>query len=180
IFGKPDRAQTNYSADINSLKPQINSLSNNVSNMSSLKGDISDIREKLSDLETKIKQAQKVALVSAKLVIILDRSAYLQGDIVYIIAVGLDPQKAAQVQLIDNYGYVVMQAQTRPDSAGRLTYNLSLPSAIISGNYQAKIISGQLTASQPFTIMERSQSSGSVTLYGLYFLMRKQTTLYTY
>jgi len=169
IFGKPDRAQTNYSADINSLKPQINSLSNNVLSLSSLKGDISDIRGKLSDLETKINQAQQVALVSAKPVIILDRSAYLQGDIVYIIAVGLDPQKAAQVQLIDNYGYVVMQAQTRPDSAGRLTYNLSLPSAIISGNYQAKIISGQLTASQPFTIMERSQSSGSVTLSGLYF-----------
>ena len=128
ILGKSDQSQvSNYSAEIGSLKPQINSLSNNVSSLGSLKGDISDIRGKLSDLESKINQAQQVALASAKPVIILDKSIYLQGDVAYVIAVGLDPQKAVQVQLLDNYGYVIMQTQTRPDSTGRLTYNLSLP-----------------------------------------------------
>ena len=168
ILGKSDQSQvSNYSAEIGSLKPQINSLSNNVSSLGSLKGDISDIRGKLSDLESKINQAQQVALASAKPVIILDKSTYLQGDVAYVTAVGLDPQKAVKVQLLDNYGYVIMQTQTRPDSTGRLTYNLSLPSAIITGNYQVKVVSGLLSVSQPITIVERSYNSGSVTLSGV-------------
>ncbi len=172
-MGKSDQSQPNYTSELNSLKPQINSLSNNMSYLSSLKTDVSDIKGKLSDLETKINQAQQSASQSSRPVIILDRSVYLQGDTVFIIAVGLNPQKVAQVQLLDDNGYVVTQSQTSSDSAGRLTYNLSLPSTIITGTYQVKIISGQLAAWQPITIVERSYS-GSVILSGPY-LFNAQT-----
>ena len=172
IMGKTDQS-ANYTSALNSLKPQINSLSNNVSYLSSLKTDVSDIKGKISDLETKISQAQQVASQSARPVIILDRSVYLQGDTIFIIAVGLDPQKSAQVQLLDNNGYVVTQARTSSDSAGRLTDNLSISSSIIPGNYQVKIISGQLEAWQQIEIVERSYS-GSVILSGPY-LFNAQT-----
>ena len=69
--------------------------------------------------------------------------------------------------MLDNNGYVVTQAQTSSDSAGRLTYNLALSSSIIPGNYQVKIISGQLAAWHQIAIMERSYS-GLVTLSGPY------------
>lgn len=171
---KPNPVQvTNYSAAINSLKPQINAINNNVSSLNSLKGDISDIRGKLVDLETKINQAQQSATQTSRPAIILDRSVYLQGDTVFIIAVGLDPQKAAQVQLLDNNGYVLTQAQTSPDSSGRLTYNLSLPSTLAAGNYQVKVISGQLASWQPITIMGQTYPS-LITLSGPY-LFNAQT-----
>ena len=172
IMGKSDQS-ANYASELNSLKPQINSLGNNVSSLNSIKADVSDIKGKLSDLETKINQAQQVSLQSSRPVIILDRSVYFQGDTIFIIAVGLDPQKTAQVQLLDNNGYVVRQAQTSSDSAGRLTYNLSLSSSTIPGNYQVKIISGQLSAWQQIAIIERSYS-GSVILTGPY-LFNAQT-----
>ena len=172
IMGKSDQS-ANYASELNSLKPQINSLGNNVSSLNSIKADVSDIKGKLSDLETKINQAQQVSLQSSRPVIILDRSVYFQGDTIFIIAVGLDPQKTAQVQLLDNNGYVVRQAQTSSDSAGRLTYNLSLSSSTIPGNYQVKIISGQLAAWQQIAIIERSYS-GSVILTGPY-LFNAQT-----
>lgn len=173
IMGKSDQSTPNYTSALNSLKPQISSLSNNVSSLNSIKADVSDIKGKLSDLETKINQAQQSASQSSRPIIILDRSVYLQGDTILIIAVGFDPQKVAQIQLRDNNGYVVTQAQTSSDSAGRLTYNLALSSSIIPGNYQVKIISGQLAAWQQITIMERSYS-GSVILSGPY-LFNAQT-----
>src|SRR5437899_5385462 len=112
IMGKSDQSSPNYTSALNSLKPQISSLSNNVSSLNSIKSDVLDIKGKLSDLETKINQAQQAASQSSRLVIILDRSVYLQGDTIFIIAVGLDPQKTAQVQLLDNNGYVVTQSKS--------------------------------------------------------------------
>ncbi|OLB91545.1 MAG: hypothetical protein AUH25_02435 [Thaumarchaeota archaeon 13_1_40CM_38_12] len=138
IMGKSDQSTPNYTSALNSLKPQISSLSNNMSSLNSIKADVSDIKGKLSDLETKINQAQQSASQSSRPVIILDRSVYLQGDTVFIIAVGFEPQKVAQIQLRDNNGYVVTQAQTSSDSAGRLTYNLALSGSVIPGNYQVR------------------------------------------
>lgn len=168
IQSKPNPVQvTNYSAAINSLKPQINAINNNVSSLSSLKGDISDMKTKLADLESQINQAQQASSQSSRPVLILDRSVYLQGDTVFITAVGLDPQKSAQIQLLDNAGSTMTQVNADSDSAGRLRYNLSLPTSILDGNYQVKVTSGSLATWQPIMIVTRDYS-GSVTLSGPY------------
>ena len=168
IQSKPNPVQvTNYSASINSLQPQINAISNNVSSLTSLKGDISDIRGKLVDLESKLNQAEQQASQSSRPVVILDRSIYLQGDTVFITAVGLDPQKPTQIQLVDSKGSVVTQVTTSSDSVGRLRYNLSLPATILAGNYQIEVTSGQLATWQPIMIVARDYSS-SVILSGPY------------
>ncbi len=160
IQAKPDQIQvTNYSAAINSLKPQINAINNNVSSLSSLKGDISDIRGKLVDLESQINQAEQANSQSPKPMIILDRSVYLQGNTIIINAIGFDPQKAAQIQLVSNDGSVITQVNTISDSSGRLRYNLSLPGDITVGNYQVRITSGQLATWQPIMIVTQDYSS---------------------
>ncbi|HYL65677.1 MAG TPA: hypothetical protein VEU72_00825 [Nitrosopumilaceae archaeon] len=180
IQAKPNQIQvSNYSAQIGSLQPQINSISNNVSSLNTLKGDITDIRGKLSDLESKISQAQQPPLASVKPVVVLGRSIYLQGDSAYISAAGLDPQEAVQIQLLDNNGFVVIQEQSRSDSAGRLTLSLPLPSTVAPGNFLIKIISGQQTALQPIVIVSSTQSSGSVLLTGSYpFFAQTDQTVY--
>ncbi len=177
IMGKSVQSSSDISS-LNSLKPQISSLSNNVSSLGSLKADVSDIKGKLSDLETKIDQAQQAASQSSAPLVILDKSVYLQGDTIFIVAVGLDPLKSARVQLLDNNGYVVTQTQTSSNSAGRLTYNLSLSSTISPGNYQVKVISGQLSAWQQIVIVQKYYS-GSVILSGPY-LFNAQTNRASY
>ncbi len=160
IQAKPDQVQvTNYSAAIDSLKPQINAINNNVSSLNSLKGDISDIRGKLVDLESQINQAEQANSQSPKPMIILDKSVYLQGDTILINAIGFDPQKAAQIQLVSNDGSIITQVNTNSDSSGRLRYNLSLPSDIMVGNYQIKITSDQLATWQPIMIVTQNYSS---------------------
>src|SRR5579885_3841546 len=91
---------TNYSAEIDTLKPQISSLSNNITSLGTVKSDISDIKGKLSDLETKINQAQQDATTPQKPVMVLDRSSYYQGDTIHISAAGLDAQTTVTMQII--------------------------------------------------------------------------------
>jgi hypothetical protein len=176
IQAKPNQIQvSNYSSEIGSLKPQINSINNNISSLNALTGDISDIKGKLSDLESKISQTQQASVPA----VTLGRSIYLQGDNAYITATGLDPQEAAQIQLLDSNGFVVIQEQGTPDSAGRLTIGLPIPSTVAPGNFQIKIISGQQTASQPIMIVSSTQSSGSVILSGSYpFYAQTDQTVY--
>ncbi|MGI0027572.1 MAG: hypothetical protein ACREAD_06990 [Nitrosopumilaceae archaeon] len=167
IQAKPNQIQvSNYSAEIGSLQPQINSINNNMSSLSTLKGDISVIKGKLSDLESQLNQAQQTS-VSGKPAIIIGRSVYLQGDLAYVTAVGLNPKAAVQVQLLDSSGFVVIQEQATSDSSGRLTIGIPLPSAVSPGNFQIKLISGEQITSQPIMIVS-SQSSGSVSLTGSY------------
>ena len=174
IQGKSDQVQVpNYTAQINSLTPQINSINNNMSSLSNLKGDISDIRGKLSDLETKINQAQQVAVVSAKPVIISGKAAYFPGEMLNIVAVGFGPQNVVQIQLLDNYGFAIMQKNVLADSGGRVVYNLQLPSNLVPGSFQVKLISGQLVASQSVAIEQSSPVS--VSLSGLSYLFTAQT-----
>ncbi len=159
VQSQPNQVQvTNYSAAINSLKPQISAINNNVSSLSSLKSDISDIKGKLVDLESKINQTEQTTQ-SSKPMIVLDKSVYLQGDTILINAVGFDPQQTVQIQLVDNNGLVVTQVDTSTDSAGRLRYTLSLPSTITVGNYQVKVASEQLAAWQPIMIVTKNYSS---------------------
>ena len=173
IQAKPNQIQvSNYSAQIGSLQPQINSISNNVSSLNNLKGDISDIRGKLTDLESKISQAEQ-ASVPGKPVIVSGKSGYFPGDMLYVVAVGFEAQKAVQIQLLDNNGFVVIQEQTKSDTAGRVAYNLQLPNSLVPGSFQIKLISGQLIVSQPIAII--SSSPVSVSSYGISYLFTAQT-----
>ncbi|VVC05224.1 MG2 domain protein [uncultured archaeon] len=94
----------------------------------------------------------------------------------YVTATGLDPQKVVQVQLLDSYGHIVTQDQTRTDSAGSLSYGLGLPNLMVPGNFQVKLVSGSVILSQPITITAyTSQNSGLVSLSGSSYLFTAQT-----
>ncbi|HYL65676.1 MAG TPA: hypothetical protein VEU72_00820 [Nitrosopumilaceae archaeon] len=178
IQAKPNQIQvSNYSAQIGSLQPQINSISNNVSSLNTLKGDITDIRGKLFDLESKISQAQQTS-VSVKPEILTSQSTYFPGEILYIVAIGFDPQEAVQIQLLDNYGFAIMQKDVLTDSSGRVLDYLQLPSNLEPGSFQVKLVSGQLTASQSVTIMQSSPVSVSSSYPSYLFTAQTDKTIY--
>lgn len=173
IQSKPNPIQvSNYSAAISSLQPQINSINNNMSSLNTLKGDISDIQGKLTDLESQLNQAQQ-ASVSIKPAILSGKSAYFPGDTLSVVAVGFESQKVVQIQLLDNNGYVVTQAQTQSDSSGRVLYDLQIPFNITPGSFQIKLVSGQNISSQPIAII--SSSPVSVSSSGITYLFTAQT-----
>jgi uncharacterized protein YfaS (alpha-2-macroglobulin family) len=163
IQHKPNQVQVlNYSAEIGTLKPQISSVSNNVSSLSTIKNEISDLKGKLSDLTTKISQAQQVAPISQKPVMVLDRSSYFQGDTIHIAAVGLDPQTPVNIQVVDSTGFVGMHRNTSSDSAGKLSFDFPLSLTVPPGSYEVRMIAGQKAVSQPITIMILSVTSSSL------------------
>ena len=150
---------------INLLNSQVGSINGNQSVLNTLKSNVSDIQTKLVTLESKITQSQNPVSSSTQLSILLDKSSYLQSDTVKIVAVGANPQKPVQIQVLDSTGYVVLHKDTLSDSVGRVSLDLQLSSALTPGNYLVQIISDQQTKSQTITISSASStpSSGSFT-----------------
>ena len=179
IQSKPNPIQvSNYSAQIGSLQPQINSISNNMSSLNTLKGDITDIRGKLSDLESQLNQAQKPPLASVKPTILTSQSTYFPGEVLYIVAIGFESQKDVQIQLLDNYGFPIMQKDVFADSSGRVLDYLQLPSTMTPGNFQIKLVSGQLTALQSVTVVQPSPVSVSSSYPSFLFTAQTDKTIY--
>jgi uncharacterized protein YfaS (alpha-2-macroglobulin family) len=117
-----------------------------------LKSNVSDIQGKLSDIESKGIQASQTPSGSISLALVLDKSAYVPGDTVRITAIGVNPLKTVQVELLDNDGFVIIHKDTWSDSTGKLSYSLQLSSSLLAGNYKVQLVSDQQTQSQPITI----------------------------
>ncbi|HJU14758.1 MAG TPA: hypothetical protein VJ792_09925 [Candidatus Nitrosotalea sp.] len=168
----------NMSSEVDSLKSKVSSISsevdainNNITSFGSLKTNIADIHEKLSDLQNlntnmadikqKLTNMGESTPPSSQgpLLISLDKSVYAPGNTVQIKATGATPLNAVQVQLVDVNGFTVLGQTTWADSTGSVAYGLQLSSSMLPGQYQVKLTSGQLTASQPMTVGSQSSTT---------------------
>ena len=180
IQAKPGQTTApDYSAQLDSIKSQVASLNSQIGSMNSqigtisdklgtldtLKGNVADIQAKLSDIESKTTQVQQTQSTTVPLALLLDKSVYNPGDTIKISAIGVNPLKIVQVQLLDSGGFVIIHKETWSDSTGKLSYDLQLSSSLIPGNYKVQVISDQQTQSQPITIggQSTSQNTGTFT-----------------
>lgn len=167
-----------YTNELDSLKSQINSMntqigsissrldtmSGNLSTLDAMKNSLTDANAKLIELEKNTNQISSSVPTPTQLSVILDKSVYLQGDTIKLAAIGAMPLKAIQIQLVDSSGYVVINSQTYSDSAGKISYNLQIPSSQLAGNYQVKLTSDQQATSTPIIIQSSTSStSGTFT-----------------
>ena len=180
IQAKPGQTTVpDYSAQLDSIKSQVASLNSQIGSMNSqigtisdklgtldtLKSNVADIKAKLSDIESKTTQAQQTQSTTVTLALLLDKSVYNPGDTIKISAIGVNPLKIVQVQLLDSGGFVIIHKESWSDSTGKLSYDLQLSSSLIPGNYKVQVISDQQTQSQPITIggQSTSQNTGTFT-----------------
>jgi len=175
IQAKPEQVKIpDYTAELDSLKSQVDSInsqigtmSNSLATLDTLKTNVADISGKLSDLQTKADAVQQPAPTSAapsvSLAVVLDKSSYLQTDTVKITAIGANPQKTVDIELVDSTGFVVLHKTTWSDSSGKVSYDMQLSSALPLGNYQVQIISDAQTSTQPITIVQSSTTTTTTT-----------------
>ena len=174
IQAKPEQVKIpDYTAELDSLKSQVDSINSQIGSMSTslatldtLKNNVADINGKLTDLQTKEAAIQQPAPASTPvtpLALVLDKSSYLQTDTIKITAIGANPQKTVDVELLDSTGFVVMHKTTWSDSSGKVSYQMQLTTALPAGDYQIQIISDQQTSTQPLTITAASTTSTTST-----------------
>jgi hypothetical protein len=174
IQAKPEQVKIpDYTTELDSLKSQVDSINSQIGSMSTslatldtLKNNISDINGKLTDLQTKesaVSQPTPVSTPVTPLALVLDKSSYLQTDVIKITAIGANPQKTVDVELLDSTGFVVMHKTTWSDSSGKVSYSMQLTTALPAGNYQIQVISDQQTSTQPITITAASTSTSTTT-----------------
>lgn len=172
IQAKPEQVKIpDYTAELDSLKSQVDSINSQVGSMSTslatldtLKNNIADINGKLTDIQTKEATVQQPAPTSTPvtpLALVLDKSSYLQTDAIKITAIGANPQKTVDVELLDGTGFVVMHKTTWSDSSGKVSYQMQLTTALPAGDYQIQIISDQQTSTQPLTITVASTTTST-------------------
>lgn len=148
-------------SQVDSINTQVGSMSNTLASLDTLKNNVADINSKLTDLESKTTTvSQPVSTTTtSSLAIVLDKSSYLQTDTVQITAVGANPQKTVQIELLDNTGFVVLHKTIWSDSSGKVSYQMQLSTALPVGSYQVQVISDQQTGSQSIQIMAASTST---------------------
>ena len=165
IQAKPEQVKIpDYTAELDSLKSQVDSINSQIGSMSNtltaldtLKSNVADISGKLTDLESKSTTTQQPvsspSTPTTSLAIVLDKSSYLQTDAIQITAIGANPQKTVDVELLDNTGFVVLHKTTWSDSTGKVSYTMQLSSALPVGNYQVQVISDQQSSTQSLSIV---------------------------
>lgn len=174
IQAKPEQQLKipDYTAELDSLKSQVDSINTQVGSMSNtlatldtLKSNVADMNGKLTDLETKASAvSQPISFTpTTSLAVVLDKSSYLQTDAIQITAVGANPQKTVQIELLDNTGFVVLHKTTWSDSSGKVSYQMQLSTALPVGSYQVQVISDQQTGSQSISIVAASTSTSTPT-----------------
>lgn len=178
IQAKPEQLKIpDYTSELDLLKSQVDSINTQVGSMSNtlasldmLKNNVADINNKLTDLESKTTTVSQPvsSTTTVSLAVVLDKSSYLQTDTVQITAVGANPQKTVQIELLDNTGFVVLHKTIWSDSSGKVSYQMQLSTALPAGNYQVQVISDQQTGSQSIKIVAANTnttttSSGSFT-----------------
>ncbi len=176
IQAKPEQNTTapDYSSQLDSIKSQMTSLNSQINSISSsltaldtLKNNVADIQTKLNDIEDKGTLTQQPT-PTVSLTVVLDKSAYALGDTMKITAVGATPLKSAQIELLDNSGFVIIHRDTLVDSSGKIAYDLSLSNSLSPGSYRVQVVSDQQTQSQLITIgtastTQNNPSTGSTT-----------------
>lgn len=161
-------------SQVDSISLQVASINNNITNLGTVKTSLADIHEKLADLENLDSSmadiqkrlesmgnttAQAPAQSSGQILLSLDRSTYAPGDMVHVTAIGAPPMKAVQVQLVDGNGFALLGQTTWADSTGSVMYSLQLSTALIPGQYQVRLESGQAVASQAITVTTGASAS---------------------
>ena len=186
IQAKPEQVKIpDYTSELDSLKSQVDSINTQVGSMSNtlatldtLKSNVADMNSKLTDLESKTTAvSQPVSSTSTtSLAVVLDKSSYLQTDAIQITAVGANPQKTVQIELLDNTGFVVLHKTTWSDSSGKVSYQMQLSTALPVGSYQVQVISDQQTGSQSITIVAASTSTTTTTGSGQFTAQTDKTS----
>jgi len=136
-------------------------MSVTLATLDTLKSNVADMNGKLTDLESKTTAvSQSVSSTpTISLAVVLDKSSYLQTDAIQITAVGANPQKTVQIELLDNTGFVVLHKTTWSDSSGKVSYQMQLSTALPAGSYQVQVISDQQTGSQAISIVASTSTS---------------------
>ncbi len=168
-------------SQVNSINSQINTMSTNLAVLDILKNNVADINGKLSNLTTNSTIIQQAVLpvspTYASLAVVLDKSNYLQTDAIQITAIGANPQKTVDVELLDSTGFVVLHKTIWSDSTGRVSYTMQLSNALPLGNYQVKVISDQQTISQSLAIV--APSTSTTTTSGIFTAQTDKTVYNT-
>ena len=166
VQAKPSQTTVpDYSAKLDSIKSQIVSINSQIDSVNSklaaldtLKSDVVDIEGKLTDIQNKATQISQTPASTIPLALLVDKSAYNPGDTIKITAIGINPLKTVQVQLLDNGGFIIIHKDIWSDSTGKLSYDLQLSSSLVPGNYKVQLVSDQQTQSQPITIVSSGTS----------------------
>lgn len=177
---KPDPIQMpDYSDQLNSLDVQIRAIKSDLSVLNDLNSDVTKIQQKLIDLEKKEAIVQTIVQTPPQMMLLdMDRTTYLPGDIIRMTIAGMEPQKTVSIQILDADDFVLVNKEAWSDSMGKVLYQLKLSDAMLPGIYEIKLISDKKTTTQQIRINKAGETTNSIPIDQYVFTVKTGKSLY--
>lgn len=136
-------AEKDYTGELKLIQSSLNDINKKLEALESDIDELQIIKDQLEDLQPKTTSTTpKPTTQPAQPTfdIITDKTSYKVGDSIIITANGVLPQNAVKLDLYSSLDELIVTQIVYSDSAGKLVYELKLPSFIKTGNYKLKAL----------------------------------------
>lgn len=130
-------AEKDYTGELKSIQSSLNDVNKK---LEALESDISELQT-IKDALDETKQTpvvQKPAQTQSTLDITTNKNSYKAGESIIITANGISPQQTVKLDLYSSINELIITKIVFSDSAGKLVYDMELPSFLKTGVYKLK------------------------------------------
>src|SRR3989344_2318742 len=127
-------AEKDYTGELKSIQSSLNDVNKK---LEALESDIAELQT-IKDALDEIEQTQPVVQKPQTFDITTDKNTYKVGESIIITANGISPQQTVKLDLFSSVNELIITKIVFSDSAGKLVYDMELPSFLKTGIYKLK------------------------------------------
>ena len=130
-------AEKDYTGELKSIQSSLNDVNKK---LEALESDIAELQT-IKDALDETKQTpvvQKPAQTQSTLDIATNKNSYKAGESIIITANGISPQQTVKLDLFSSVNELIITKIVFSDSAGKLVYDMEIPSFLKTGIYKLK------------------------------------------
>ncbi|MBM3910680.1 MAG: hypothetical protein FJ356_03420 [Thaumarchaeota archaeon] len=134
-------AEKDYTGELKSIQASLNDVHKKLEALESDMAELQTIKDALDEIDHQTQPVvQKPTQSTPTLDITTDKTSYTVGESIIITANGVLPQGAVKLDLYSSLDELIATQIVYSDSAGKLVYEMKLPSFIKTGNYKLKAL----------------------------------------
>ena len=127
-------AEKDYTGELKSIQSSLNDVNKK---LEALESDIAELQT-IKDALDEIEQTQPVVQKPQTFDITTDKNTYKVGESIIITANGISPQQTVKLDLFSSVNELIITKIVFSDSAGKLVYDMEIPSFLKTGIYKLK------------------------------------------
>ena len=130
-------AEKDYTGELKLIQSSLNDVNKKLETLESDMAELQTIKDALDETK-QTPVVQKPAQTQSTLDITTNKNSYKAGESIIITANGISPQQTVKLDLFSSVNELIITKIVFSDSAGKLVYDMELPSFLKTGVYKLK------------------------------------------